>query len=192
MAVLAWKMGKAVNERKNRALGWFGERCVADCLEPLKAQGWRIFHDVPQSRGSRCWNIDHVAIGPQGIFAIETKARRKVSPDELKADYKVAFDGHRLIWPKGPDEQPIEQAKSNAQSLAEYLRSTLREPMDVQWMVTLPGWWVTEPSTGPVQVCNARRLPYALTQRRPVVLSPQQVDRVAACLDPVCRNVELA
>lgn len=36
--------------------------------------GNRSFHDFPAGKD---WNIDHVAVGPGGVFAIETKTRSK-------------------------------------------------------------------------------------------------------------------
>jgi hypothetical protein len=41
-------------------------------LEPLEAEGFRVLHDrkIPGSRA----NIDHIVIGPPGIFVVETKS----------------------------------------------------------------------------------------------------------------------
>ncbi|HEX6262725.1 MAG TPA: nuclease-related domain-containing protein [Actinomycetota bacterium] len=49
--------------------GLHGERAVAKALERLPA-GYRVIHDLDIGRG----NVDHVVIGPTGVFAIETKA----------------------------------------------------------------------------------------------------------------------
>lgn len=57
-----------------------GEEVVGGILEGLAGEGWRAIHDV--SFGG-C-NIDHVVIGPGGIFTIETKSHAgKVWPDQL-------------------------------------------------------------------------------------------------------------
>lgn len=48
-----------------------GERNVAAVLEELKADGWQALHDVSLGRG----NIDHILVGPGGIYTIETKSR---------------------------------------------------------------------------------------------------------------------
>lgn len=48
-----------------------GERKTADYLEPLLERGFVLLHDR-QIPGSRA-NIDHIAIGPTGVFALETK-----------------------------------------------------------------------------------------------------------------------
>jgi Nuclease-related domain len=49
-----------------------GEEAVARELEPLAARGYRIIHDVDKGYG----NIDHIVVGPTGVFVLETKAWR--------------------------------------------------------------------------------------------------------------------
>jgi Nuclease-related domain len=51
-----------------------GERHVARLLEPLVRQGWGVQHDlrVPGSKA----NVDHVVIGPPGVFVIDAKHYR--------------------------------------------------------------------------------------------------------------------
>jgi hypothetical protein len=50
--------------------GWTGEREVARVLAPLTSVGYEVLHDVDLGSG----NVDHVVVGPTGIYAIETKA----------------------------------------------------------------------------------------------------------------------
>jgi hypothetical protein len=49
-----------------------GELRTGRLLEPLEGEGFRILHDrkIPGSRA----NIDHIVIGPPGIFVVETKS----------------------------------------------------------------------------------------------------------------------
>lgn len=49
--------------------GATGEEHVGGVLERLPA-GWIVLHDVSLGRG----NVDHIAIGPPGIFSVETKS----------------------------------------------------------------------------------------------------------------------
>jgi hypothetical protein len=46
-----------------------GERKTEKALEPLAQSGWRILHDVQARYG----NYDHIAVGPAGVFLLETK-----------------------------------------------------------------------------------------------------------------------
>jgi hypothetical protein len=54
--------------------GAVGERRTARLLGPLERQGWVVLHDlaVPGSRA----NLDHLAIGPGGVFVIDSKLYR--------------------------------------------------------------------------------------------------------------------
>lgn len=55
-------------ERRDR--GARGEESVGALLDELEAHGWHVFHDATLGHG----NVDHIAIGPAGIFTIETKS----------------------------------------------------------------------------------------------------------------------
>jgi hypothetical protein len=52
--------------------GALGEERTAELLRPLGAQGFRVIHDrlIPGSRA----NIDHIVVGPPGVFVVETKS----------------------------------------------------------------------------------------------------------------------
>jgi hypothetical protein len=54
--------------------GATGERRTARLLSQLERQGWAVLHDlaVPGSRA----NIDHLVIGPGGVFVIDSKQYR--------------------------------------------------------------------------------------------------------------------
>ena len=52
--------------------GAVGEQWTGRALRELESQGWRIFHDLAASHG----NIDHVAIGPGGVFLLDSKRWR--------------------------------------------------------------------------------------------------------------------
>jgi hypothetical protein len=52
-----------------RQMGGDAEEWTAEELEALDRRVWRVFHDVPVRYG----NVDHVAVGPGRVYAIETK-----------------------------------------------------------------------------------------------------------------------
>ncbi|MGW9025477.1 nuclease-related domain-containing protein [Streptomyces sp. NPDC055722] len=54
--------------------GLAGERIVGAELERLESAGWRVLHSVPLPRDV---DIDHLLIGPGGVFTINTKHHRK-------------------------------------------------------------------------------------------------------------------
>jgi len=52
--------------------GAVGEQWTGQTLRKLESQGWRIFHDLTASHG----NIDHVVVGPGGVFPLDSKRWR--------------------------------------------------------------------------------------------------------------------
>jgi Nuclease-related domain len=55
-------------ERHDR--GAKGEEQVGELLEGLTERGWQVVHDASLGRG----NVDHILIGPGGVFTVETKS----------------------------------------------------------------------------------------------------------------------
>jgi hypothetical protein len=95
---------KLLRELWDYSLGFTGERVVGEELNQLMLDGYRVFHDVPFEG----FDIDHVVVGPPGVYAIETKARRKPKGERGKKEYHVRFDGTALHWPK---KQETEETK---------------------------------------------------------------------------------
>ena len=139
-AVLAYaltRLHKHALHRRNVRDGLAAELTVAQYLIPLMAEGCMVFHDVPAEQ----FNLDHVVVGPQAVFMIETKSRKK--PEARGADAaKVAFDGKGLKFPEHIETAPLEQARSQARWLSNYLAGAAGEPVKVVPVLALPGWWV--------------------------------------------------
>jgi hypothetical protein len=69
---IGWRLRFRVSEdARNWRRGARGERRTARQLDRLTDRGWVVFHDlaVPGSRA----NVDHLAVGPSGIFLIDSK-----------------------------------------------------------------------------------------------------------------------
>ncbi len=96
-------------------LGFLGERAVGEELNSLLADGWKVFHDLEfdEYPGRKTFNVDHVVVGPGGLFAIETKTRSK--PAIKVGDRSpniVVFDGTALEYPWGREDFGIRDAGS--------------------------------------------------------------------------------
>ncbi len=55
-------------ERRDR--GARGEEHVGELLDDLPARDWQVIHDATLGHG----NVDHILIGPAGVFTVETKS----------------------------------------------------------------------------------------------------------------------
>lgn len=176
--------------RRNHLLGYLGERAVAEELEPLLREGYRVFHDVPVGKAEGGFNLDHVVVGPTGLFAIETKTRRKGRAREGFDDHKVFYDGRQLIWPWAEDTTGLDQARNEADWLTKWVKQMTGLATAAKPILALPGWWVETRTPGPVSVQNPKNIPTNIRGKGVRVLEDSQIDLIARQLDMRCRDVE--
>ncbi len=192
MGVSLWRVRSLWQIRADHYLGWFGERLVGEQLQKAAVQGWWIFHDLPFEINGAKFNIDHVAVGPGGVFVIETKTRRKGNARPGFDDNKVYFDGRDLVWPWGEDNHGLEQAERNALLLADTLKAETGERVHVSPLLALPGWWLEKKPARETRLCqvvNPKWLPAMLVKQNGL-LTPKQVELIALRLEARCRDVE--
>lgn len=182
-----------IDRRRNTALGYFGELAVAEALDPLKATGHRVFHDVPgDGPAGKAFNLDHVVIGPAGVFAIETKTRRKGRARTGFMAHEIIYDGRTLSYPWGEDTHGLEQARRQTEWLAAFLQQQLGRAVPVSALLVFPGWFIIRKGRGAVNVLNPRELPAAIESRNPVpALDAAAIDLISRQLEARCRDVEL-
>jgi hypothetical protein len=162
-----------------------GERIVGEVLNGVGA-GCRVFHDFP---GGDNWNIDHVVIGPGGVFAVETKARRRKLLPGPSAAHKVRVEGDRIEYAHGFDEDAIPQARRNAHDLSTHLSRAVGRHVPVEPVVVLPGYFVERDRSATAQVMNPKYLVEFL-RRLPPQLTTKEVDTLSLFVDRKCRDVE--
>lgn len=187
-----WRIRRLWQTRADHYLGWFGERVVGEQLQLATVHGWRVFHDVPFLNNGAAFNIDHVAVGPGGVFLVETKTRRKGNARPGFDDNKVYFDGRDLVWPWGEDNHGLEQAERNALWLTNWIRAEIGERVHVSPILALPGWWLEKKPARETRLCqvvNPKWLPGMLAKQT-AVLTPKQIELISLRLDARCRDVE--
>ncbi len=184
-----WMLKKLI-KWQNYELGYLGERAVGESLESLLSEGYRVFHDVPASTGDRKFNLDHVVIGPTGLFLIETKTRRKGRARPGFKDHEVTYDGAQLIWPWVEDRHGLKQAQHEAEWLTKWIHKLTGLSIAAKPMLALPGWYVKNTTRGPVNVQNSKNLGIAIKSYGQVELTAEQIDLIARQFDAICRDVE--
>lgn len=188
--VVLRRLVNGIDRWRNTWLGCYGERVVAESLEELKAQGFRIFHDLPAGDAKNPFNIDHVIVGPSGVFAVETKTRRKGRARAGFAEHQIIYDGQVLAYPWGEDRYGLDQAARQASWLQSSLEQLIGQPVRVQPILTFPGWMVITRARGAVTVLNPKQIPAAVALRGSPALDDRQVDLICRQLDARCRDVE--
>jgi hypothetical protein len=151
---VAWRRGAA------------GERRSARLLAPLERQGWAVLHDlaVPRSRA----NLDHLVIGPGGVFVIDSKQYRG----------RLQLDRFGRLW---HGRYPLDPALRAVSFEADQAARVLPDPgMAVVPIVAVHGAQVPwgKIVVDGVPVVAARRLPSMLRQL-PAVLGPERVTVLA-------------
>lgn len=141
--------------------GAAGEEQVGALLEDLREEGWRVIHDASFGHG----NIDHIALGPGGLFTIETKSH----PGPVRVR---AIHGAILRQAQGERETLERVTGERVEALLVFSRA-----------------WVDKPLARRrgVRVIPARMVPRYLG-RRTGRLTPEQIEgahsRVVAALGP--------
>ena len=108
-----WTLLARTLDTKTEERGWRvgadGEETVGSRLDRLKADGWHVLHSVKV--GARGCDIDHVLIGPGGVFTVNTKNHRTANvwvagrtlmvnghkTDYLRKSHFEAERAHRLL-----------------------------------------------------------------------------------------------
>lgn len=166
----------------NYRLGAIGEQVVGRELDQLMSLGYQVFHDVQFGN----WNIDHVVVGPKGVFAVETKTWRKPSVDSNLAA-KVVFDGEALSIPgKWKSRSAIQQARNNAKSLSEWIAKAAGESVSVVPVVALPGWALEIERFGDVAVFSATKMGEPMIRRGDSDFRPEQIQRICFQIAKCC------
>ncbi len=168
-------------------LGRDGEKIVAEQLDELKAKGCRVLHDIAATG----FNVDHVVISPQGIFAVETKTISK--PIAKGKEAKVIFDGKKLLVDGiAMTRDPLTQAKANASWLQNLLFESTGKKFYVRPVVVFPGWYV-ENASGDVYkdvwVLNPKALLTFIPNKREV-LKPDEVQMATYHLTRYIKTVK--
>jgi hypothetical protein len=182
-AIIGFKVRRNIRERGNYHLGFDGERFVGEELNSLVARQFEVYHDVPFDG----FNIDHVLVGPPGVFSVETKTRRKPIDETGKKEYHIEFDGDCLCWPWGTDTDGLDQAARNARTLSQWLSGAVGESVLVTAILTLPGWMV-ERKAAPkgVHVLNPKEI-VKLVDRQTQNLNENLIKRICYQLEQKCK-----
>ena len=186
VGVMAWAippMLRAKRQIDHLRLGLAGERAVGEYLELIAHDGFWVVHDL---RGDG-FNVDHVIIGTQGVFTIETKTLSKPTV----GDARVRFDGEVIkVDSHTLDRDPLVQARAQAAWVRRTLEELTGQAYPVRPVVVFPGWYIERtPSAAKsgVWVLEPKELRGWLS-REPHLLPRHAVDLIRNRLKLVARG----
>jgi hypothetical protein len=183
LVVLALLLAVAVRVGANRLASFLkgarGEEAVGHVLGRLPA-AYDVLHGLPiadRRAGGAAGDLDHVVVGPSGVFLVETKrwaGAVTISGDQI------------LVSGKSPTRPPLEQLHRAADSLRAFLRTQLGEPvpvMPVLCFVGAAGNGLRSQGLGGALVCDDRHLLDAVQHAdADSRLAPERQARIVAAL----------
>jgi hypothetical protein len=123
---------------RNLRLGERGERRVGEILDQVRAKGFFVYHDLPGNG----FNVDHVVVGPTGIYAIETKVRNGSGIIDYQSDNELLLGG------RISDRPALRQARGSAYAVHLQLKEHLREHYWVKPLLIFLGDWRVRRAAG--------------------------------------------
>jgi hypothetical protein len=151
-----------------------GEQATAAALDVLPKESWTVFHDV-RWPGRKYANVDHVAVGPTGVFVIDSK---NWSGSITVRDNVLRQNGRsRESTVAGAAEAALAVIGLTPVVMPEHVQPVLCFVRDDH----LTGW------ARDVMVCSTANLVEMLTTR-PEVLPPHIVSEACLQLDAMLRS----
>jgi hypothetical protein len=175
IATVLWSIDSPPSHIERWREGADGEKATAKALRGLVGSGWTLSNDIDWGRG----NIDHVLVGPAGIFVLETKKLRGICRVQRgmlsvrwREDPEDGYENHSI----GP------RTRVASAALAETLRADGLRRHWVQGVVVL---WADfeQRSVASERVAWIRGKDLArVLAARPSRLSPAEVERTVEVL----------
>ncbi|MFI8458762.1 nuclease-related domain-containing protein [Kitasatospora sp. NPDC085464] len=145
--------------------GLEGEQIVGARLDALKASGWKVLHGVPLPSGA---DIDHVVIGPPGVFTVNSKHHPGAT----------VWVGDKIVKVNRNGFPYVENSTFEAARTADLLAVWCGFDVPVHPVIAVVGAQkITLGATPEVTVLDGEQITDVLPAR-PAVLSPSRVDRV--------------
>ncbi len=173
---------RAAAEARRRAAG-FGvaadtEPLTAQALASLEPHGFVLLHDR-RWPGTRRANLDHLAVGPGGVFVIDTKAWQGT----------IRVDAGSLLCDDEPRDEEVDKVLRQAQAVEAVVEVLGLAPLEVVPVLCFVRQGDVEERIGRVRLLALAALQRAAV-RRGGRLKPDQVGRVVAQLEAECPPAE--
>ena len=129
-------------------------------------------------------NIDHVVVGPGGIYAAETKTY------SLFGNGSVAITAEGLLQLGGKlaFNDPLKQARSSAALVSAELRRWIQRDIWVNPVLVLPGWRIDPPKVQTKVVILNEETIAEFFRTRPRTLTHAQIREICSHLDRSARS----
>lgn len=150
--------------------GAFGEEATGKQLKKLEREGWVVLHDLQHGRG----NVDHVLVGPGGVFVLDSK----------RTDGRVVVERGTVIVTRldDPDLRYQHMGTPHLLGLARETHDRVLAGSRInQWVTPVMVWWAEFPQRVVEERCayvHGEEL-IAWLRSRPTQIAEARVQQVA-------------
>lgn len=152
LAIIRWRLAM----RRYEEIRWHisALKMVDEAVAPLIQRGHIIFRDFITDGLS----VDHLIVGPKGVFALQTLVRPVLGKPGQLQDTMVTYDGRTLFFPNEKEQLSVEQATRCAEEISDWLSERLDNPVAARAIVALPGWQIKRISAEGISVINPNQM----------------------------------
>jgi hypothetical protein len=130
---------------------FLGKRMVHEALNEMVAEKYMIVEDMKLDDLA----LDHVVIGPSGVFLLETQTvMQHRSPFESGDAFKATYDGRNMVFRRRRMNGSLDGVRKKSTKLAEWLFEKVGEEIEIKSILVVPGWRVERFGQGMVRVAN--------------------------------------
>lgn len=158
---------------------------VGQELNLLMRQGCGVFHDFPGDG----FTVDHVLVGPSGVYAVTSEGREKPLRRHGDIEDRVFYDGRELAFPGWSETAPVDRTRHQVGWLSDWLQGVVGEPVTVKGIIFLPGWIIETNGRHEISVINEKNAAFLGRPRGKNILDAESVERVAYQIEQRCRNM---
>ena len=171
--------------------GLEAETAIGQALETMIARGYRVYHDIPADG----FNVDHLAVGPAGVFVIETKGRSKplrLREGRRRRDYEVTFRNGVLEFPGWKESAPVTQTLATTRWVNDWLSRSTGQPLEARPVLAIPGWWIERKSAPPPWITNGTKIEQVFANATGTPLDAQRIEQICYQIEQRVRVKGLA
>ena len=143
------------------------DREVGHILDRVRAKGFITYDRLPETE----FQVDHIVVGPSGIYVIETKERTVFGSRTI--DY--VNDNQLILGGKITDSQPLKKTRGAADAIRRQLQEHLHQQFAVKPLVVFSGEWRVNRYANDVDVAvvTANQLESYLDREQPELTSKE-------------------
>jgi hypothetical protein len=142
----AWRLGRTIIARRQVKFVRDANVAIGHQLQQVAAGGSRVFHDVSTSAGV----VDHVLVGPRGIYGINVVARR------ARKRGSAFLQGNELSFSQHHGIVSLANVAASTMRLEKEISRLLGQRVRVRSVIAAPGWDIGEQASENHLLVNER------------------------------------